>query len=737
MPTSLRVTPIDADENSVRNSIVGHMFMTECFDQMVPAVRTPISDGSGGTQLQNIPCGKVIIRNGSGNQIMFIGGVNEHAPYSGRGLSFYSNESITLPIKNTNLISVMSSISGQFIEYMAFLMGNNVAVDTSGIYIIPDPIPPTLVSVTPTSGASGISVMADITASFSEAILSGSINTGSFIVRESGNATALSGTVALDDDQIVGTFTPRSGLIQLSKTYQATLGQAITDLAGNPLTQSGIWSWQTQSNPTLVSVEPTSGGSGIATNANITATFSQPMASGTITTSAFTVRPTGSAVNISGIAYLNTNNTSQAVFVPYSGLVLSSGVYFGRVGTSITDVDGNPLLVSGVWNWTTAAGAPPPDTTPPQVSGTTPVSGTTNVSGTNDITVSLSEQCQSGTVNSTNLFIKLSGNTITSTVSLASDLKTATINPSSNLLNGMTYFMQVTSGVKDLAGNFLSPNVTGRPFTTIPLYVSGINPVSGSTSIATDANIIVTFSQPMASGSINTSGMYIQLSGTTIPAVVTLSGNLKAAQINPTNSLSNAKTYYVQVTSGCQDVNGNAFYPPISGHKFTITEPTLNLVYNVSEEGHTYFLDDNKFRASQFTENSSDTWRGKNIQKVFVTMKRTGSFTSGSQSISVLFRDGTDNSIRGVYGTMDPMDVATTLTQYSFINTDITNNIAIDDLIEVQFLSGTVSNYISVSRTASDVADGYVKTYDGSTYSGASYTDRTSDDLVGKFYSTN
>src|SRR6185436_3255312 len=167
MPTAENVVLIDANETPVKNSAAGSLFSSESFDQIIPAVRTPITAASGGTQLQNIPCGKVWIRNGSGNQLMFIGGVNENAPYSGRGMSLYGGEIFIIPVKNTNVISLMANRSGEFIEYLGFLAGNATTINLSGIYVRPDLDPPTVVSVTPTSGASGSMTNSTISVIFS------------------------------------------------------------------------------------------------------------------------------------------------------------------------------------------------------------------------------------------------------------------------------------------------------------------------------------------------------------------------------------------------------------------------------------------------------------------------------------------------------------------------------------------------------------------------------------------
>jgi hypothetical protein len=534
-------------------------------------------------------------------------------------------------------------------------------------------------------------------------------------------------------------FNPASGIIQTSKVYNAYIGTDIMDMAGNQLAQSGTWSWTTQAAPFLVSVVPTSGGSGIATDTDIIATFSQQMMSGTITTSAFTVRSGAvSNVNLSGNVFLDSNDPTQAVFVPASGIIKTSGTYVARLATSITDIYGNLLNQSGIWSFTTAPGAPPPDITPPRVSGTIPTSGAVSISGLNNITVNFSEQVQSGTVSTTNMFLRLSGNTIPATVSLASDLKTATIDQTSPLLNGKTYLINVLSGVKDIAGNFLSPYLSGKQFTTIPLTVSGYSPVSGAEDISISTDVYLKFSLPMASGSINTSNFYIQLSGATVPATVSLLSGLKNVLINTVSNLAYSQIYNIYVTSGAQDVNGNYLGNIISGQPFTTQDLVYNTVYNVAPTTSDDSLDDNKFRVgTRITAGSSLI--GKNVQKVTVYLRREGAPLAGS-GMDIRLTRAADNGVE-IFGYKAPATVssASGFTAYSFTNTSITHTLVENDRIEVQWLSGTAINRINVNRTQTNAANGAVEVqYVGATYSGAAYAvEDVTRDLVGVMYSTN
>jgi len=105
-----------------------------------------------------------------------------------------------------------------------------------------DTTPPTVSSVSPETGVSDVPIDTVITAAFSEAIDSSTINTNSFTLAGS----EISGTVTYDPATYTATFTP-SAPLDYNHTYTATLSTAISDAAGNPLAEPYTWSFTTES----------------------------------------------------------------------------------------------------------------------------------------------------------------------------------------------------------------------------------------------------------------------------------------------------------------------------------------------------------------------------------------------------------------------------------------------------------------------------------------------------------
>jgi hypothetical protein len=106
--------------------------------------------------------------------------------------------------------------------------------------------PPTVISVVPAGGVTGICQGAVVTATFSKAMNPSTINAGTFTLAAGG--TAVMGTVALDAADLVATFTPTSPLA-LNTPYTATITTGARDQFGNALAADFVWMFTTAAAP--------------------------------------------------------------------------------------------------------------------------------------------------------------------------------------------------------------------------------------------------------------------------------------------------------------------------------------------------------------------------------------------------------------------------------------------------------------------------------------------------------
>jgi hypothetical protein len=118
-----------------------------------------------------------------------------------------------------------------------------------------DTTAPTVSSVTPQEGATGVAVGANVTATFSEAMDASTINDaegdGSFTLTKQGATTPVGASVSYDATAKKATLNPSVNL-EAGTTYTATLkggSSGVKDLAGNPLASDKTWSFTTAVSP--------------------------------------------------------------------------------------------------------------------------------------------------------------------------------------------------------------------------------------------------------------------------------------------------------------------------------------------------------------------------------------------------------------------------------------------------------------------------------------------------------
>ncbi len=221
--------------------------------------------------------------------------------------------------------------------------GNAMASPTAWSFTItpPDLTPPTVTSNTPATNATNVPANTAVTATFSEAINTGTL---SFILKDNNGVPVPGPTASYNAATRVATFTPTNPLA-LGITYTAFVGAS--DTAGNPMTTTYSWSFTTTlpdlTPPTVTSVTPTNGSTSVATATTITATFSEDINPATIL-----VTVSG---GVTGSTSYNAANRT-ATFTPSSTLSFAT-LY--NVTVTANDTAGNAMTSPAAWSFTTAA----------------------------------------------------------------------------------------------------------------------------------------------------------------------------------------------------------------------------------------------------------------------------------------------------------------------------------------------------------------------------------------------
>ncbi|MDQ3776780.1 MAG: DUF4082 domain-containing protein [Pseudomonadota bacterium] len=409
----------------------------------------------------------------------------------------------------------------------------------SGAYVAsfaPDTTPPTVVSHSPNTGATGVSQAALITATFSEDMGPATIGTSTFELRGPGN-TLVTATVTYNGAIRTATLDPSASLLS-STSYTATVKGGATgakDAGGLAMVSDFVWTFTTEAAPCSSSCsgwnnattptnapanDPnavelgvkfrsdsdgfitgirfykgagntgthvgrlwTTGGTQLAT-----ATFTSETASGWQQVSF--AAPVAITANTVYVASYHAPNGGYAFDSNYfAGSGFQNGpLYFlkdgesGGNGVYVYGAGGfptNTFQASNYWVdvvFTTSAGGS--DTTPPTVITKSPTDNATGVSPTTAVTVTFNEPLNPATVNTSTFELRDSTNALV-TATVSSNANTATLTPSTVLANSATYTATLKGGatdprVKDVADNALAANATWS-FTTV-----GVGGVCGS-----------------------------------------------------------------------------------------------------------------------------------------------------------------------------------------------------------------------------------------------------------------
>ncbi len=412
--------------------------------------------------------------------------------------------------------------------------------------------PPTVLSVTPPTASTGVCSNSVITATFSEAMNVATVNATTFTV-----SPGVTGTITHDASNTVFTFTPSSPLA-ISIVYTATITTGVRDLFGNALTTNFVWSFTTAANgcnppPTVVSVTPPNGSVGVCPNMIVTVTFSEGMNPSSIDGTTFTLTGPGSSPVAGQVTYNAASDT--AIFTPSSSLALST-VYTATVTTAAQDMFGNTLAADFVWTFSTGANPCQPPAPPISV---TPPNGSAGVCPNIIVAATFPQAMDPATINATTFTVTPG---VTGTVTHDSSNTIFTFTPSGNLALSTVYTVTITTGAKDEFGNALASNfvwtfttgATSCPPPPPPTVVS-VAPASGAAGVCPNTVITATFSEAMDPATINNTTFTVApgVSGT-----VTLDGTGQIATFTPSVNLAVGTTYTATITTGVQDLFGNA-----------------------------------------------------------------------------------------------------------------------------------------------------------------------------------
>ena len=416
---------------------------------------------------------------------------------------------------------------------------------------------PTVNSTNPANNAVDIAVNGAVTVNFSEAMDPATITSSTFIVSKPSGS--IGGTVT--PNGAIATFTPSTPL-DYSTTYSALITTGAKDLAGNALASNFTWSFTTgvlpdTTPPNVTAVSPVNGATAVALNSAVSVAFNEAIDPATITQSVFVL--TGPSGTVNGTVTPSGNSCS---FKPSANLS-SSATYTATLLPGVQDLAGNAMTTGYSWIFSTGTTT---DTTPPTVLDVTPhdpLSTSNGVALNSAIAACFSEPVDPATITSTSFAISSAlGTPYTS--SLLFNYNCITYVPTQDYSSQAYVHVDISTAVKDMAGNALSPwayQGAFRPagtyephYDTTPPTVFSKYPADGATGAAL-GNIRFNLDEPVFPPSISSTSFSAVGPGGPVPGTFKIYGT--TASFIPSAPLAQNALYTITATTGVQDLSRN------------------------------------------------------------------------------------------------------------------------------------------------------------------------------------
>ncbi|MBK9255045.1 MAG: Ig-like domain-containing protein [Saprospiraceae bacterium] len=455
------------------------------------------------------------------------------------GTISYSGNTATF--KPTNPLSPNTTYTGKVKTTVKDKKGNALQTDYIWTFSTGAVMSPLVVTTDPANLAENVTLNKIVTATFNMPMDGSTINSSTFIL--STNGVAVNGVVSFIGS--TASFTP-SAELKPNTVYTGFISTNVKNTEGTSLVGDYIWSFTTGSlrAPMVISTDPTNNEVNVDLNKKISATFSEPMNSSTLTNSSFVIRNGATIVN-GIISYTG----STVTFTPTDFLTTGT-LYTATITTAAKNPAGVSLTADYVWTFTTFTGVVP------LVISTDPANNATNVPLNKTVTATFNVNMDPTTINNSTFTLRNGATLIAGAVSYAGT--TASFNPTENLVSGVTYTATISNTVKSLTGTQMADSYTWT-FSTGALLaptVISTDPANNATNVSLNKTITATFSVPMDPSTINNSTFTLFRGTTPIAGTVTYTGT--TASFDPTVNMVPGETYTATITTGVKNTAGTS-----------------------------------------------------------------------------------------------------------------------------------------------------------------------------------
>ncbi len=449
--------------------------------------------------------------------------------------------------------------------------------------------PPSVVSTSPLSGATGVSRSPSITATFSRSLDPATVTNSSVTLTGPGSSTVAS-TVSYNDSTRTVTLTPNSQLAG-STAYTVTVSTAVTAIDGTPMSAPATWTFTTAAcpcslfsvvtTPASVSLSTADGRSGTGPftyemGVKVTATqnmqltairfYKSPGETGThvghIWTSGGVLLASATFANETTSGWQQqalssplamTANTVYVVsvnansFFVMTGSALAAQVTSGPLQSVADGANGVFGASAGTFPTSTysssnyfvdlvASPAPPP---PPSVSATSPANGGTGADVLTPITATFSRSMDTTSITGTTFTLTGPSGSVAATVTYDPTSNTAKLTPSAPLAFSSTYTARIDPAVRASDGTTLT-SAFSWSFTTaagVAPQVTNVVPALGETDVNTGVVVKADFSKPLNGTTVNTSTFTLTGPSGAVPGTVAYNATANEASFTPATAL--------------------------------------------------------------------------------------------------------------------------------------------------------------------------------------------------------
>jgi len=202
------------------------------------------------------------------------------------------------------------------------------------------------------------------------------------------------------------------------------------------------------------------------------------------------------------------------------------------------------------------------DVVAPDITQVAPASGATAVEPDAAIVLRFSEPIDRASVTSASLRLTKAGVAVPTSTAFSEGDRTATLTPTSPLALNTTFTIDVTTQIRDVAGNSLSSSrssafKTKSPDTASP-KVMAIAPADKAVNVPVGTDIRVTFTEAIERSSVTAASFRVSTGGAPIPGQFTFLDSDATVRFAPDAALPFDVSVVVELTSGITDRFNNA-----------------------------------------------------------------------------------------------------------------------------------------------------------------------------------